>query len=90
MRGHFGAGKVVFRVAEQGTGIIAGGPIRAAFEALGVHDVVASRSARPTPTTWSRRRSRVDQQQLAPLGRGPRLQVSDILGRRSEGAEATE
>ena len=32
---------MVFRVAEPGTGIIAGGPIRAIFEALGVHDVVA-------------------------------------------------
>ena len=39
--GHYGAGRVVFRVAVPGTGIIAGGPVRAIFEALGVHDVVA-------------------------------------------------
>jgi hypothetical protein len=39
--GHFGAGRVVIRAAEAGTGIIAGGPVRAIFEALGVHDVVA-------------------------------------------------
>jgi len=41
MKGHYGAGKVVVRVAPQGTGIIAGGPMRAIFEALGVQDVVA-------------------------------------------------
>src|SRR3982750_3286012 len=40
-QGHFGAGRVVMRAAEPGTGIIAGGPIRAICEALGVADVVA-------------------------------------------------
>src|SRR5215470_514499 len=39
--GHYGAGEVVVRAAPQGTGIIAGGPMRAIFEALGVQDVVA-------------------------------------------------
>ena len=39
--GSFGAGKVLLRTAPAGTGIIAGGPMRAVFEALGVHDVVA-------------------------------------------------
>jgi small subunit ribosomal protein S5 len=39
--GRYGAGKVVLRAAPAGTGIIAGGPMRALFEALGVHDVVA-------------------------------------------------
>ena len=38
--GHFGAGRVTVRSAPQGTGIIAGGPMRAVFESLGVHDVV--------------------------------------------------
>src|SRR3978361_745185 len=41
VEGHFGAGKVVLRAAEAGTGIIAGGPMRAVFEALGIGDVVA-------------------------------------------------
>ncbi len=41
VRGHYGAGKVVMRAASPGTGIIAGGPMRAIFEALGVQDVVA-------------------------------------------------
>ncbi len=40
-RGHHGAGKVVVRPAPAGTGIIAGGPMRAVFEALGVGDVVS-------------------------------------------------
>ena len=41
MKGHFGAGRVVLRMAPSGTGIIAGGPMRAVFETLGVQDVVA-------------------------------------------------
>ena len=39
--GRFGAGKVIIRTAPVGTGIIAGGPMRAVFEALGIQDVVA-------------------------------------------------
>ena len=39
--GHFGAGKVIIRAAPAGTGIIAGGPLRAVFETLGIGDVVA-------------------------------------------------
>ena len=41
VEGHHGAGKVMMRTAPQGTGIIAGGPMRAVFEMLGVQDVVA-------------------------------------------------
>jgi len=39
--GHWGAGKVKLRPAPTGTGIIAGGPMRAIFESLGIHDIVA-------------------------------------------------
>jgi small subunit ribosomal protein S5 len=39
--GHFSSGKVVLRSASVGTGIIAGGPMRAVFELLGIHDIVA-------------------------------------------------
>ncbi|MBZ8134592.1 30S ribosomal protein S5 [Afifella sp. IM 167] len=39
--GRHGAGRVLMRAAPAGTGIIAGGPMRAVFETLGVHDVVA-------------------------------------------------
>jgi len=41
VRGRHGAGKVFLRAAPPGTGIIAGGPMRAVFEALGMADVVA-------------------------------------------------
>ncbi|MDP2084324.1 MAG: 30S ribosomal protein S5 [Gemmobacter sp.] len=41
IEGRHGAGKVVMRAAVPGTGIIAGGPMRAVFEMLGVQDVVA-------------------------------------------------
>ena len=41
VQGKHGAGKVLLRSAPPGTGIIAGGPIRSVFEALGVQDVVA-------------------------------------------------
>ncbi|MBL4805431.1 MAG: 30S ribosomal protein S5 [Alphaproteobacteria bacterium] len=41
IKGRHGAGRVLMRSAPQGTGIIAGGPMRAVFEALGVQDVVA-------------------------------------------------
>ena len=41
VEGHYGAGNVILRSATPGTGIIAGGPLRAVFETLGIHDVVA-------------------------------------------------
>ncbi|WP_323785958.1 30S ribosomal protein S5 [Thalassovita sp.] len=41
MAGRHGAGKVVMRTAPEGTGIIAGGPMRAVFEMLGIKDVVS-------------------------------------------------
>jgi small subunit ribosomal protein S5 len=41
VHGTYGAGEVVIRAAKAGTGIIAGGPMRAIFESLGLQDVVA-------------------------------------------------
>jgi len=90
--GHFGAGRVVLRVAEPGTGIIAGGPVRAIFEALGVHDVVAKSVGTSNPHNMVKAA-------FAALGRStsPRAvaarrgkKVSEILGRRDAPAEARE
>ena len=47
--GRFGAGKVILRTASPGTGIIAGGPMRALFESLGVKDVVAKSTGTSNP-----------------------------------------
>jgi len=47
--GRDGAGKVIMRSAPQGTGIIAGGPMRAVFEMLGVQDVVAKSNGSQNP-----------------------------------------
>ena len=47
--GRHGAGKVVLRSAPAGTGIIAGGPMRAVFETLGMHDVVAKSMGSSNP-----------------------------------------
>ncbi len=47
--GRHGAGKVILRSAPAGTGIIAGGPMRAVFETLGMHDVVAKSQGSSNP-----------------------------------------
>ncbi len=49
MNGKFGMGRVLMRAAPPGTGIIAGGPIRAVFEALGVSDVVVKSMGSSNP-----------------------------------------
>jgi small subunit ribosomal protein S5 len=93
IKGHYGAGKVVMRAAEPGTGIIAGGPMRAIFEALGVQDVVAKSVGTSNPHNMIKAT-------FEALGRcaSPRMvaqrrgrKVSDILGRRdTAAAEASE
>ena len=49
--GVFGRGSVLMMPAAEGTGVIAGGPVRAVMEAAGVKDVRRSRTALPTPST---------------------------------------
>jgi small subunit ribosomal protein S5 len=89
--GHFGAGKVVLRSAAAGTGIIAGGPMRAVFESLGVQDVVAKSIGTSNPhnmikATFSALTSVSSPRDVA-AKRGKK--VGDIIGRRG-GAEAKE
>jgi small subunit ribosomal protein S5 len=49
VHGRHGAGRVILRAAPAGTGIIAGGPMRAIFETLGMHDVVAKSQGSSNP-----------------------------------------
>ncbi|MCL2673053.1 MAG: 30S ribosomal protein S5 [Alphaproteobacteria bacterium] len=49
VKGSFGAGKVILRTAPAGTGIIAGGPMRAVFEMMGIEDVVAKSTGTSNP-----------------------------------------
>jgi small subunit ribosomal protein S5 len=90
--GHFGAGRVVFRVAEPGTGIIAGGPVRAIFEALGVHDVVAKSVGTSNPHNMVKAAFAALQRSTSPRAVAARRgkKVSEILGRRDAPAEARE
>jgi small subunit ribosomal protein S5 len=91
--GRFGAGEVIMRAAPQGTGIIAGGPMRAIFEALGVQDVVAKSVGTSNPhnmikaTFEALLRSTSPRSVAARRGR----KVSEVLGRRdATGADARE
>ena len=90
--GHFGAGHVVLRAAPPGTGIIAGGPMRAVFEMLGVSDVVAKSIGSSNPhnmvkATFAALNNCVSPRQVASK-RGKK--VGDIVGRRRGGASATD
>src|SRR5262247_3422031 len=89
VRGRFGSGKVVFRVAEAGTGIIAGGPIRAVFEALGVHDVVAKSIGTSNPHNMVKAAFAALERSTSPRAVAARRgkKVSEILGKRGD-AEA--
>jgi small subunit ribosomal protein S5 len=89
--GRFGAGRVVLRNAPSGTGIIAGGPMRAVFEALGVQDVVAksvgtSNTHNMIKATFDALKNCNSPRQVA--GRRGK-KVGEIVGRREEGAAAT-
>ena len=87
VRGHHGAGKVLLRPAPAGTGIIAGGPMRAVFEALGVGDVVSKSLGTSNPYNMVRATFDALQNQQSPRMVANRRgrSVSEILARR-EGA----
>jgi small subunit ribosomal protein S5 len=90
VRGEFGAGQVTCRAAPAGTGIIAGGPMRAVFETLGVHDVVAKSTGTQNPHNMVKATFAALQRLQSPRTVAARRgrKVSDILGPRS-GVEET-
>ena len=90
--GHYGAGKVVLRSASAGTGIIAGGPMRAVFETLGIGDVVAKSLGSRNPHNMVKATFAALTQCASPRSVASRRgkKVSDLLGRRDHHAPATE
>ena len=54
IKGRYDAGKVYLRSAPSGTGVIAGGPMRAVFEALGIQDIVAKSVGNIKPTQYGK------------------------------------
>ncbi len=84
VHGEYGAGMVVLRAAEAGTGIIAGGPMRAVFEALGIGDVVAKSLGSRNPHNMVKATfaglSRCASPRSVASRRGKK--VGDILGKR--------
>ncbi len=81
--GRFGAGKVTVRTAPPGTGIIAGGPMRAVFESLGVADVVTKSVGTSNPYNMIRATFDALQDQTSPKSVAQRRgkKVADLLGR---------
>lgn len=92
INGRFGAGKVLLRAAPPGTGIIAGGPMRAVFETLGVQDVVAKSVGSQNPHNMVKATFEALQNLQSPRSvasrRGKR--VGDIIGRRTSDRAAEE
>lgn len=82
-RGHFGAGNVTLRSAPPGTGIIAGGPMRAVFESLGVADVVTKSVGTSNPYNMIRATFAALTEQTSPKSVAQRRgkKIADLLGR---------
>ncbi|MFZ4761619.1 MAG: 30S ribosomal protein S5 [Alphaproteobacteria bacterium] len=89
LKGAFGAGSVVLRAAPSGTGIIAGGPMRSVFEALGIQDVVAKSIGSSNPHNMVKATldafSILSTPRAVASRRGKK--ISDILGRRENDVE---
>lgn len=90
VEGRFGAGKVVFRTAPPGTGIIAGGPSRSVMEALGVADVVAKSNGTSNPYNLVRATIDALQRTQSPRQVAQRrgIKVADVLQIADQGEEA--
>jgi small subunit ribosomal protein S5 len=90
--GHFGAGKVTVRSAPAGTGIIAGGPMRAVFESLGVADVVTKSNGTSNPYNMIRATFAALGEQTSPKAVAQRRgkKVADLLRRGGTSAEVAQ
>jgi small subunit ribosomal protein S5 len=90
--GRHGAGKVILRAAPPGTGIIAGGPMRAVFEMLGIQDVVAKSLGSSNPYNMVRATFDGLKHQENPRGIAARRgkKYGDIVARRRDGAGDAE
>ncbi|MBV8521878.1 MAG: 30S ribosomal protein S5 [Acetobacteraceae bacterium] len=88
VEGLFGAGHVVLRSAAAGTGIIAGGPMRAVFETLGINDVVAKSLGSRNPHNMVKATFAALQRCGSPRTVAARRgkKVADILGKRETAA----
>lgn len=84
--GRWGAGKVIVRAAPAGTGIIAGGPMRAVFETLGVQDVVAKSLGSSNPYNMVRATFAALKAEDSPRSVAARrnLKVSQLQARRRD------
>ncbi len=88
VEGNFGAGKVVLRSAPAGTGIIAGGPMRTVFEAMGVKDVVTKSIGTANPHNMIKATFNALSSSSSPRSVAARRgkKVSDIVARRGTSA----
>ena len=92
VQGRFGAGRVVLRAAPPGTGIIAGGPMRAVFETLGLQDVVTKSIGSSNPYNMVRATfdalAKIESPRLTAAKRGKK--IGELLGRRGNTAEVSQ
>ena len=92
VRGRHGAGKIVMRSAPPGTGVIAGGPMRAVLECLGVQDVVGKSVGTSNPYNMVRATfdalKRMESPRMIASKRGKK--AGEIVSRRNDGASAPD
>jgi small subunit ribosomal protein S5 len=90
--GHWGAGRIMLRAAPPGTGLIAGGPMRAVLEVLGVQDVVAKSQGSSNPYNMVRATFDALKRQTSPrhVANRRNIKVADIVARRKDGASQAE
>jgi small subunit ribosomal protein S5 len=86
VKGRHGAGKVLLRAAPPGTGIIAGGPMRAVFETLGIQDIVAKSQGTSNPYNMVRATFDALREEDSPRSVAARrgLKVSVLQARRGD------